>query len=219
MIQGAIFDADGTLLDSMFIWDTIGEDYLRSLGYTPRENLNETFKNMSLYQAACYYRSEYGVELSVEEIIDGVNGKIEGLYRHKVPLKPGVREFLGQLAEAGVKMCVATATDLPLIRAALERGGVSGYFSHILTCGQIGHGKDEPVIYQEALARLGTERPRTVVFEDSLYAVRTAKAAGFPVAGVYDEHEERTGEVQALAGVYLRDFSQLDSFWKFASAL
>lgn len=219
MIQGAIFDADGTLLDSMFIWDAIGEDYLRSLGYTPRENLNETFKNMSLYQAACYYRSEYGVKLSVEEIIDGVNRKIEDLYRYKVPLKEGVPELLRRLAEAGVKMCVATATDLPLIQAALDRWEVGGYFSHILTCGQVGHGKDEPAIYQEALARLGTEKPRTAVFEDALYAARTAKAAGFPVVGVYDPHEEHTKEVQALAGCYLTSFTQLDSFWKFASAL
>lgn len=219
MIQGAIFDADGTLLDSMFIWDTIGEDYLRSLGYTPRENLNETFKNMSLYQAACYYRSEYGVKLSVEEIIEGVNRKIENLYRYEVSLKAGVKEFLKRLAKADVKICVATATDQPLIRAALERWGVDGYFTHILTCGQVGHGKDEPNIYEEALASLGTEKSRTLVFEDALYAVRTAKAAGFPVVGIYDSHEEYTGEVQALADFYLTSFTQLDSFWKFASAL
>ena len=68
MIKGAIFDVDGTLLDSMHIWDSIGEDYLRSLGYEPREKLNEKFKTMSLSQAAAYYRSEYGVTLSVERI-------------------------------------------------------------------------------------------------------------------------------------------------------
>lgn len=78
-IKGGIFDVDGTLLDSMSIWDTIGADYLRSIGYVPRENLNEVFKNMSLLQAAEYYRSEYGVALSVEEIMRGVNAKLEAL--------------------------------------------------------------------------------------------------------------------------------------------
>ena len=73
MIKGAIFDADGTLLDSMSVWDTIGEKYLRSIGYTPREDLAKIFKKMNLHQAACYYREEYGVSLSVNEINDGVS--------------------------------------------------------------------------------------------------------------------------------------------------
>ncbi len=71
MLKGAIFDFDGTLFDSMFIWDTIGEAYLRSIGYEPKENLNEVFKTFSLYQAACYYQSEYGVTWSMDEIMTG----------------------------------------------------------------------------------------------------------------------------------------------------
>ena len=96
-IRGAIFDVDGTLLDSMFIWDTIGETYLRSIGYEPREKLNEVFKNMSLFQAACYYRTEYGVTLSIDEIMNGVNAMLERYYRFEVSLKPGVAELLAQL--------------------------------------------------------------------------------------------------------------------------
>lgn len=77
MIAGAIFDVDGTLLDSMSIWDTVGEDYLRSIGYRPRESLNEAIKDMSLDQAARYDQAEYGVTLSVEEITAGVNAMLE----------------------------------------------------------------------------------------------------------------------------------------------
>ena len=110
-IRGAIFDVDGTLLDSMFIWDTIGETYLRSIGYQPKENLNETFKNMSLHQAACYYQTEYGVTLSIDQIMDGVNAMLERYYRFEVPLKPGVAELLERLRQSGVKLCIATATD------------------------------------------------------------------------------------------------------------
>ena len=83
MIAGAVFDVDGTLLDSMSIWDTVGADYLRSIGFEPKENLNEVFKNMSLDQAARYYQTEYGVTLSVEEITEGVNALLEDFYRDR----------------------------------------------------------------------------------------------------------------------------------------
>ena len=102
-ISGAIFDVDGTLLDSMSIWDTIGADYLRSIGYIPRENLNEIFKNMSLLQAAEYYRNEYGVTLRVEEIMSGVNAMLEQFYQYEAPLKPGAAELLARLRQNRVK--------------------------------------------------------------------------------------------------------------------
>ncbi|MEH2951690.1 HAD family hydrolase [Candidatus Merdisoma sp. JLR.KK011] len=121
MIKNAIFDVDGTLLDSMFIWDTLGETYLRSIGYTPKENLNETFKNMSLYQAACYYISEYGVTLSVEEIMDGVNLMIRDFYLNDVKLKPYAADFLQRLNSKGIRMCIATATDKIIVEAVLEK--------------------------------------------------------------------------------------------------
>lgn len=207
-IQGAIFDVDGTLLDSMSIWDTIGADYLRSIGYEPRESLNEVFKNMSLLQAAEYYRREYGVTQSIDEIMDGVNAMLERFYRHEAPLKPGAAELLARLGRSGVRLCIATATDRFLVEAALERCGVLSYFGEIFTCNEIGHGKDEPVIFEAALDFLGTEKAETVVFDDALYAVRTAKQAGFPVAAVYDSHEPARAELRALADFYLEDLTQ-----------
>ena len=216
MITGAIFDVDGTLLDSMSVWDTIGEDYLRGIGYAPRENLSETFRAMSLLQAARYYRSEYGVKLSAKEIMDGVNSLLERFYRDEAPLKPGVEEFLQELSAHGVKLCAATATERPLVEVALARGGVLGYFDGILTCTDAGAGKDEPLIYRRAVHCVGGDRPSVVVFEDALHAARTAKADGFPVAAVYDSHEKRQDELKALADFYLTDFSDFDSFWKLA---
>ena len=203
-IRGAIFDVDGTLLDSMFIWDTIGETYLRSIGYQPKENLNETFKNMSLHQAARYYQTEYGVTLSIDEIMDGVNAMLERYYRFEVPLKPGVAELLERLRQDGVKLCIATATDRHLVEAALDRCGVLSCFGEIFTCNEVGHGKDEPDIFEAALRFLGTEKSETVVFDDSLYAIRTAKETGFPVAAVYDSHEKEQDKVRLLADIYLK---------------
>lgn len=212
-LRGAIFDVDGTLLDSMYIWDTIGETYLRSIGYEPREQLNETFRNMSLYQAACYYRSEYGVTLSVDAIMDGVNAMIRDEYRYRIQPKPGIPAFLRGLHEKGVRMCIATATDRPLIGDALRRCGIDTYFTEIFTCNDTGHGKDEPHIYREALRHLGTDRADTVVFEDALYAVRTAKADGFIVAAVCDSHEPDQESLKAFADYYLPDFTDIESFW------
>ena len=203
-IRGAIFDVDGTLLDSMFIWDTIGETYLRSIGYQPKENLNETFKNMSLHQAARYYQTEYGVTQSIDEIMDGVNAMLERYYRFEAPLKPGAAELLERLRQSGVRLCIATATDRHLVEAALNRCGVLSCFGEIFTCNEVGHGKDEPDIFEAALRFLGTEKSETVVFEDSLYAIRTAKETGFPVAAVYDSHEKEQDKVRLLADIYLK---------------
>ena len=207
MIKGAIFDLDGTLLDSMFIWDTIGEEYLRSLGKEPHEDLKETFMTLTLEEAAEYYREHYGVTLSVKEIVDGVNAMVEQTYRTKVTLKPGIAEYLAWLKENGVRMCVATVTDRYLVEETLERLGVRHYFSEIFTCAEVGFGKDKPVIYQKALEHLGTEKSDTYVFEDMPFALNTAKTDGFPTVGVYDRHEVHQDELKGLADYYIFDFT------------
>lgn len=219
MLKGAIFDFDGTLFDSMFIWDTIGETYLRSIGYEPKENLNEVFKTLSLYQAAHYYQSEYGVTLSADEIMTGVNNMVERYYREEVIPKPGVIGFLERLRQNGVIMCIATATDDYLVRATLERCQMDRYFSEIFTCNSVGSGKDKPYIYREALAHLGAEKAKAIVLEDAVYALKTAKNDGFVTAAVYDRYEKNQVEVKALSDFYITDYSAAENFWKFASAI
>ena len=207
MIKGAIFDLDGTLVDSMFIWDTIGEDYLRTLGKEPHEDLKETFMTLTLEEAAEYYRTHYGVTLSVKEIVDGVNTMVEGIYRTRVALKQGVADFLAQLKENGTRMCIATVTDRYLVEETLDRLGILQYFSEIFTCAEVGYGKDKPIIYRKALEHLGTTKNETYVFEDSLFALKTAKADGFTTVGVYDRHENRQDNLKNLADYYIVDFA------------
>ena len=209
MIKGAIFDLDGTLIDSMFIWDTIGEEYLKSLDITPKENLAEVFKAFTLEQTAEYYRNNYGVELSTQEIIYGINNMVAETYRTKVTLKPGVSDFLKRLHRAGVKMCIATVTDRVIVEAVLNRLNVRNYFSEIFTCAEVGYSKETPEIYRQALEHLGTEKNETVVFEDVLHALKTAKDDGFMVASVYDKHEPRQEEMKMISDYYITDF---DSF-------
>lgn len=205
-IKGAIFDLDGTLLDSMFIWDSVGEQYLRSIGICPEDDINEMIKNMSMAQGAAYIQKTYGVEKTSEEIIAGANAIVEHFYMDEVQLKDGVRELLQYLAENDVKMCIATATDQYLVEAALTRLGVREYFLEIFTCSDVGHGKDEPHIYEAACRRLGTSKEYTLVFEDAVYAIKTAKSAGFSVAGVCDASEENQENVQKISDFYITDF-------------
>ena len=217
-LRGAIFDMDGTLLDSMQVWENAGEDYLRTLGCVPEEGVGELMKSMSLQQAALYCRERYALPLSVEEIMAGVNGRVERFYRQEARLKPGALDFLRTLSQRGVRMCLATATDLHLVEAALDRCGVRTYFSAPFTCIQVGSGKDEPHIYRAALRHLGTGRADTLVFEDALYAARTAKGDGFVTVGVADAYEKNEGELERLSDFFLRDFREVDQFWKFVSA-
>ena len=217
-IKCAIFDFDGTLFDSMFIWDSVGEIYLRSLGKEPKPSMREDVRPLSLYQSACYFRKEYALSLSVEEIMAGVNQTIEHFYIHEVLPKPGVVDFLEQIKEAKIQMCIATASDRYQIESALSRCGVDHYFEAIFTCSEVGHGKDEPVIFQKAMEYFGADRSAAVVFEDALHAVQTAKADGFAVAAVFDNSEKRQSEIRNLSDCYIADFEHTEEFWKFAAA-
>ncbi len=219
MIKGVIFDLDGTILNSMFIWDTIGEDFLRSLGKEPKENLAEVFKTFTLEQAAEYYRKHYGVTLSVQEIVDDINNMVAEIYRTRVILKTGVRDFLKRLQSAGVKMCIATVTNRHIAEDVLTRLGVREYFSEIFTCAEVGFGKETAGIYRQALTHLGTEKTETVVFEDALHALKTAKDDGFKVAAVYDEHEPMQEEVKEISDYYITDFESFCFNSKLKTAL
>lgn len=213
-ISGAIFDFDGTLMDSMYVWENMASDYLLNRGVPPHAGLQEKFKTLSIYQAACYYRDEYGIADSPERITAEINAMVEKAYKYDVLPKAGVREFLQKLKLHGVKMCIATATDSHLIKAALSRCELSEYFGAIFTCTEIGKGKDEPDIYIAALEFMGTPKNETFVFEDAYFAVNTAKKAGFPVAGVYDKYEKNTGKIEIISDIYIRAFGKAEGLFE-----
>ena len=216
-IKCAIFDFDGTLFDSMFLWDTAGEVYLRSVGKEPEADLQKVLKPMSLLQSAEYLREKYQIPLSVEAIMDGINRTVEDFYFHTVEPKPGVIAFLEELHRRNVGMCIATATDRYQVEAALQRCGMRHFFSEIFTCTEVGSGKDRPEIFRKAMVHLRGDRSTTVVVEDAFHAASTAKQDGFCVVGVQDSHESRKAELMQLADVYLEDYLDLTDFWQFAS--
>ncbi len=209
MIKGAIFDLDGTLLDSMYAWFDAGEKYLKSLNVIPREDLTDSIKSMSLKQAAEFLKEQYALTQTTEEIMAGITKTVEDSYKYDIKLKDGVKEFLQMLQTNGVKMCVATASDKTLVEAAFDRLDIRKYFVSILTCSEIGYGKDEPVIYREALKKLGTEKSETYVFEDAYHAIKTAKADGFTVVGIYDSFETKQDQIKSLCDFYTTDYSDI----------
>lgn len=214
----AIFDFDGTLFDSMFIWENAGELFLRSQGKKTRPGIQEDVRALSLYQSACYFRREYDIPLSPEEIMEKINRIVEDFYLYEAQPKPGVLAFLEQLRQLGVRMCIATASERYQIEAALSRCHMTAFFDGIFTCTELGHGKDEPFVFRAAMKALRADRSTTVVFEDAIHAAKTAKADGFFVAGVYDASEKQQEEMKALCDCFLPDFGHTTPFWKFVSA-
>lgn len=209
-VKGIIFDADGTLLDSMDIWTEIGTRFLLSKDITIKKELAEEISTLSYEQAAAYYIEHFDPTATVQDIRDGVNGLVKNFYFEEVVLKDGVKEFLAFLKERSIKMCVATATDKFLIEKALERNGILPCFSTVLTCGEVGAGKDSAKIYEEALKHLGTKKSETLVFEDAHYAVVTAKSAGFTVVAIEDDAEKKYKEkIKSLSDFYVTSYKDL----------
>lgn len=187
MIKGAIFDVDGTVLNSMPMWDHAGERYLASLGVTAEPDLEKVLFALTMEQGATYIKEHYNLNLSVEEIRQGINDTIRNFYAHEVMPKPGIAELLEYFSLHGVSMTIATSTDRCHIEAALERLKLLHYFKKIYTSSEVGIGKDHPTIYLLAAKCMGTKPEETWVFEDACHAARTAYQAGFQVVGVYDE--------------------------------
>lgn len=210
MIKGAIFDMDGTLLDSMPVWEHACERYLEKKGIVAEKNLSEILFSMSMGEGAEYVKKKYELTEAVDEIIDGVNAIVYEAYEKDVVPKPGVEAFLQQLQEAGIPMVVATSSDRAMAEVAFERIGLSPYFKQIFTCSEIGAGKSKPDIYFAAAECLGTKPEDTWVFEDACYAIETAKNAGFRTVGLFDATSAKDSEqIQAIADVYAKSMEDV----------
>lgn len=180
----AIFDMDGTLIDSMVFWKNLATEYLNAKGVAeiPREIL-ERIRPMTMSESAALFKQEFGLTGDPEA---EMNAMMDAHYRKDIPLKPGVWEYLENLHRQGIRMCVASATAEQLMEACLTRLGVRQYFEFLLSCETVGAGKSSPLVYREAAKRLGAAPGEVAVYEDALYAVQTAKEALFHVVGVFD---------------------------------
>ncbi len=210
VIKGAIFDFDGTLVDSMPSWHMAGSEYLESQGATPEPDMSERLFRMTLEQSADYFRESYNVIRTPKEIIDGIYAIMEVHYMTDVTPKIGVTELLKSLADAGVRMCVATITTKRLAENVLKKWDLLKYFEYIFTAEELQCDKRSPVIYRTAQNLLGTHKEETLVFEDAFHAAQTAKNDGFILAAVYDPAEKHKEELKEIADIYITDFREIN---------
>lgn len=208
MLTGAIFDVDGTLLDSMHIWRELGERYLRQKGLAAEEGLADKLYPMSLEESSVYLKQRYQLAEPVEKIVSETVAMIERFYREEVSLKPGVAAFLKALKERRIPMAIATSGSRDILMKALDRLRVKAYFRHILTCSDYGVSKREPAIYLAAAEKLGSKPEQTVVFEDVLHGIVSARSAGFLTVAVEDFSNERDRKaIKNSCDYYIQDFT------------
>ena len=206
--NAVIFDLDGTLLDSMYIWDTLAEDYLKSIGVEAKPGLCDAVNTLMMEDAAVYLKEEYALSYPTEKILDDIFAIVDDFYFNITSLKDGVLDFLTQLKNSGIKMCIATASERYVVEAALKRCRVYDFFDRIFTCSEVGRSKTDPDIFFEA-AKFLEEQPKDIlVFEDALFAAQTAKNSGFKVCGVYDPSEKCTEELKSTADYYINSFKE-----------
>lgn len=214
MIKGAIFDMDGVLLDSMPVWDQAGKWYLELHDRKPEPELTRILFTKSMMEAAEYIRVTYSIPKTMEEILEGIIDIIRCHYEQDIPAKPGVIPFLRKLKEVNIPVTVATSSDRVLAQAGLGRLGMLEYVDAIFTCCEVGIGKDHPDVYLKALESMGTKVEDTWVFEDSLHAIQTARKAGFPIVGLYDEASDKNQEqIKKESTIYLGDLKDFDKFY------
>ena len=188
----AIFDLDGTLVDSMKYWKNLTREYLNIKGvYDIPEEIFKLIKPMTMIESASLFIERFGLNGTPESVAQEMNHIMDQHYYKDIPLKDGVKEYLYTLDKEGKTMCVASATAIPLVEGCLSRLGILDYFSFVLSCETNGKGKNDPDIYLEAAEKMGAKPEEIAVYEDALYAAETAKKAGFYLIGVFDENSEK----------------------------
>ena len=204
----AIFDMDGTLVDSMVYWKRLATEFLESKGVLEiSPTVLERIKPMTMTESAALFIEEYELSGTDESVAEEMNAMMDEHYRSDIPLKPGVSAYLDALHNRGVVMCVASATAEELMDACLSRLGVAHYFSFLLSCETVGIGKNRPDVYWESAKRLGAESAEIAVYEDALYAAETAKNAGFYTVAVRDDSNQPHWEnLTALADEAILDW-------------
>lgn len=207
-IEGAIFDFDGTLVDSMPMWDSLASTYIKERhGITPAPDLDERANAVNYYHITAWLKQTFSLPESVSEIDRGFDDIICRAYREEIKLKTGAGELLELLHQKGVKLCLVTATERRQMAPALKRLGIEHLFLGVFA----GADKSIALPYDRALTFLGTEKKKTAVFEDAYYAISTAKRAGYPVVAVYDASaQSKTSRIRALADLYLPTIAEME---------
>ncbi len=209
-ISGAIFDFDGTLFDSMHIWHGVRWKFFDFLGITVTKEDEKAFEGLHLKESLILAKERLGICDTYEELFSKFFGYMRERYLAETEPKNDIIEFLEKLKKRGIPMGIATATGEFALKAALEKYSMDGYFSCIYSTYTVGADKTQPLVYDTVLSELGTDKESTWVFEDALYAARTAKENGYNVVGIYDVSEADGEELQRISDIYIHEYGELD---------
>ena len=217
-IKGAIFDMDGTLIDSIKFWgfliESIEEKYIVGKAFAPSKEIAEMAQHMIYINAVKYIREHYEIHCPEDEFIKFCVDGIPEFYRTTATLKDGAREILADLKEKGIKLCLASATAMEYLKVATEHHGLAEYFDYMFSCADIGVGKDKPDIYLLALSSMGLEPCEVCVVEDSCVAIETARSIGCHTVGVFDKFNSEQNRLMASSDIYLGEGVSLHTLAK-----
>lgn len=205
-----LFDLDGTLVDSMWMWEAIDIEFLGAYGYECPDP-ERAIEGMSFSETAVYFKERFDLPLSLDEIKAVWTRMSIDKYRHEVPLKPGVLEFLKYCKENGIRTGIGTSNGSEIVDAVLTSLNVKEYFDAVVTACEVAHGKPEPDIYLEVAKRLGVQPENCLCFEDIPAGIMAGKAAGdVPVIAVEDDFSaDLMDEKRALADAVISDYREL----------
>ncbi|MBE7034200.1 MAG: HAD family phosphatase [Ruminococcaceae bacterium] len=208
-IKGAIFDMDGTLVDSLifweYLWDHFGKTFFDGEKFHPTDEEDKAIRTMTIGDAMRYLYSIYRFGESADKLAQLGTDMLGEFYEERAKLKCGVTEFLEHCKNRNIKMCVASASEKEYVKSVLSHLGIDKYFSGFFSCSEIGKGKDEPDVYLLALEHLGTKKEETCIFEDSLTAIKTAKKIGIKTVAIYDKYNYGQEEMKKIADEYVDD--------------
>ena len=208
--KAVIFDLDGTLVDSMWMWKAIDVEYLARFDLECPEDLQKEIEGMSFSETAAYFKKRFSLEDSLEQIKEAwVQMSIEK-YKNEVPLKPGARAFLDYISMNGIVAGIATSNGRAMVDAVLDSLDIRRYFKVVATACEVAAGKPAPDIYLNVAERLKVAPEDCVVFEDVPAGIQAGKNAGMTVFAVEDAFSlEMKAEKEQLADYYIRDYYEL----------
>lgn len=208
--KAVIFDMDGTLVDSMWMWYQIDVEYLGRFGIEPPEDLQTAIEGMSFSETAVHFKERFQIPDSLDQIKADWNAMAAEKYRREVPFKAGAEEFLQWCKAQGIRLGVATSNSRQLVDCVSEALPLKEYMDQIITACEVAHGKPAPDVYLEAAKRLGVAPEECMVFEDLPAGILAGQAAGMKVCAVEDAYSKDIWEKKAeLAEYYIDDYTQI----------
>lgn len=217
-VCGAVFDVDGTLLDSMPGWMHMAGGYLEDLGIHPDPDLDRQVFCMTVVEGVRFIREKYSLCQSEEEIMQSCLQRMDRFYRYEVKAKKGAEEFVRKLFREKIPMITATSGSRVLQEAALKRLGLLDLFTETLYCSELGINKNGPQVYLAAAEKMKTRPQQIIVFEDALHGIRSAKSAGFQVCAVKDDSDaDDSIEICRISDLVVSDFREAAERIRFQS--